>query len=57
VTVNGVAWRQGTLRNGDLIELGAVRLQFWLSETQQQALWPRRLTWAAIAVFLSRKLL
>jgi hypothetical protein len=51
VTINGHSVAQAGLRNGDLIELGAVRLQFWLDETEQRALWLREtLTWAAIAV-------
>src|SRR5262245_19154743 len=38
VTVNGQLVAQAPLRNGDLIELGAVRLQFWLDETEQDGL-------------------
>lgn len=51
VTLNGHSAAQASLRNGDLIELGAVRLQFWLDETEQRALWLREtLTWAAITL-------
>ena len=49
--VNGHAVAHGALHNGDLIELGALRLQFWLDETAQRGLLLREtLTWAAIAV-------
>lgn len=33
--VNGQPVHQAVLRNGDLIELGAAKLQFWLSESRQ----------------------
>jgi len=37
------------LRNGDIIELGAARLQFWLSESRQRALSLREwLTWIVV---------
>jgi hypothetical protein len=39
------------LRNGDLIEIGSVKLQFFLSETRQKGLRFREtLKWAAIAI-------
>jgi hypothetical protein len=38
------------LRNGDTIDIGSLRLQFWLSETRQADLRLREgFTWAAIA--------
>jgi len=38
------------LRNGDLIQIGSSRMQFWLSETRQRGLRFREwLTWTGIA--------
>ncbi len=49
-TVNGQPLEETVLRNGDEINLGAVRLQFWLSETRQSGLRIREgLTWFTIA--------
>jgi pSer/pThr/pTyr-binding forkhead associated (FHA) protein len=49
-TVNGQTVQQAVLRNGDNIEIGSIKLQFWLSETRQRGLRLREwLTWAAIA--------
>jgi pSer/pThr/pTyr-binding forkhead associated (FHA) protein len=49
-TVNGQAVHQTILRNGDTIDIGSLRLQFWLSETRQADLRLREgFTWAAIA--------
>lgn len=48
--VNGHRTRRAVLRNGDVIEIGSARIQFWLSETRQSGLRLREgLTWAAIA--------
>jgi pSer/pThr/pTyr-binding forkhead associated (FHA) protein len=47
--VNGEPAAQTPLRNGDLIELGPVKLQFWLSDTRQGSLRLREaLTWTGI---------
>src|SRR6266542_3059159 len=47
-TVNDQPVQEAVLRNGDLIAVGPVKIQFWLSETRQSALRPREfLTWAA----------
>jgi pSer/pThr/pTyr-binding forkhead associated (FHA) protein len=49
-TVNGRPVRQIVLRNGDAIDIGSSRMQFWLSETRQAGLRIREgLTWAGIA--------
>ena len=49
-SVNGQLGEQTVLRNGDAIEIGSSRMQFWLSETRQAGLRLREgLTWAAIA--------
>jgi pSer/pThr/pTyr-binding forkhead associated (FHA) protein len=50
VAVNGQAVQQVALRGGDEINIGSLRLQFWLSETRQADLRLREgFTWAAIA--------
>jgi pSer/pThr/pTyr-binding forkhead associated (FHA) protein len=49
-SVNGQPVDRTLLRNGDLIEAGSLKMQFWLSETRQYGLRLREsLTWAAIA--------
>jgi pSer/pThr/pTyr-binding forkhead associated (FHA) protein len=49
-SVNGQPVREAVLRNGDAIEIGALKIQFWLSETRQVGLRFREgLTWAGIA--------
>ena len=49
-SVNGQLVEQTVLRNGDAIEIGSSRMQFWLSETRQAGLRLREgLTWSAIA--------
>jgi hypothetical protein len=48
--VNGHAVDQTVLRNGDSIDIGSLRMRFWLSETRQVGLRFREgLTWAGIA--------
>jgi hypothetical protein len=50
-TLNGQAFESARLRNGDMIELGANKLQFWLSETQlRDWRWRERATWCALAL-------
>jgi predicted component of type VI protein secretion system len=50
VTANGQPVQRMVLRNGDTLEIGALKLQFWLSEARQRGLrlseW---LVWALIA--------
>ena len=49
--VNGRKIEEALLRQGDLIEMGSVKLQFWLSEVRQRGLRPLEiLTWTAIGV-------
>ena len=48
-TVNGEPFTEIFLRNGDLIELGAVKIQFWISKAEQIRLrWREWLTWLAL---------
>ena len=47
--LNGSIFEDAALRNGDLIELGPVKVQFWLSETRQQNFQGREwLTWIGL---------
>ena len=49
-TVNGQPAQQTPLRNGDLIEIGALKIQFWLGEAPQRGLKIREaFVWAIIA--------
>ena len=49
VVLNGTPLTHAWLRNGDEIQLGAAKLQFWLSETQQKSLTAREvLTWIGL---------
>ena len=51
VAVNGQTVRQTLLRNGDTIQVGSVKLQFWLSDTRQGGAKIRETaTWVAIAL-------
>ena len=50
-TVNGQSISQTLLRNGDVSEMGSLKMQFWLSATRQPALALREwLTWTAIGL-------
>ena len=49
-TINGESLEPRLLRNGDTIEIGALKIQFWLSDTRQRGLGFREwLTWLSIA--------
>ena len=49
-SINGEPANQAVLGNGDVIQIGSARIQFWLSETRQRGLRVREwLTWAGIA--------
>jgi len=48
--VNGESVREAVLHNGDILELGSVKLRFGLSPTRQRSLRLREaLTWIALA--------
>ncbi len=50
-SVNGQGFQKMLLRNGDLIEIGLLKIQFWLSDCQQINLGPRELfTWLFLAM-------
>jgi hypothetical protein len=38
VTANGQPVQRVVLRNGDIVEIGALKMQFWLSEARQRSL-------------------
>ncbi len=51
VHINGESSQQALLRNGDLIEIGSLQLQFWLAETRQSSLYLREaFTWSLVAL-------
>jgi hypothetical protein len=57
VNVNGEPARSALLRNGDLIEIGALKVQFWLCETRQKKLRVREvLTWASFVALSAGQL-
>ena len=57
-SVNGQQVQQAFLRNGDLIEVGPLKIQFWLSETRQHGLRTREfLTWFALAALCAGQIL
>ena len=50
-SVNGSPTREAIIRNGDILELGAARLQFWFCQTRQGSLRIREaLTWAGLVI-------
>ena len=51
VTINHHPVHRALLKPGDNIEVGSLRLQFWLSETKQKSsVFRERLTWFGIAL-------
>ena len=56
--VNGQPVQEAFLRNGDLIEVGPLKIRFWLSETRQRGLRTREfLTWFALAALCAGQIL
>lgn len=56
-TVNGQPFQQVCLKNGDLIEIGSLKMQFTLSETTQCAFRLREaLTWTGFAVLFATQI-
>ncbi len=50
-TLNGQALNQEVLHNGDLLQLGSAKLQFWLGQTRQRGLRLREsLTWIGLGL-------
>src|SRR5262245_57367005 len=49
--VNGLPVAETVVRNGDLIEIGSLRLRFWLAPTRQRGMgWREHFTWVALAL-------
>ncbi len=58
VVLNGHALEQGVLRNGDVLDLGAAKVQFWLSQTRQRSLRLREtLTWIGFCLLCAGQIL
>ncbi|MBM3834052.1 MAG: FHA domain-containing protein [Verrucomicrobia bacterium] len=50
-SLNGQRFDQSPLRSGDTIEIGSVRMRFWLKQTRQPSLRPREIaTWIGLGV-------
>ncbi|HWY77179.1 MAG TPA: FHA domain-containing protein [Verrucomicrobiae bacterium] len=48
-TLNGERFERAVLRNGDSIEIGALKIRFWVTASRQVGLrWREWLTWAAL---------
>jgi pSer/pThr/pTyr-binding forkhead associated (FHA) protein len=57
-TVNGWPIQAVILRNGDSIEIGALKIRFWLGETRQSRLrTPEVLVWMAVALVTAAQVL
>jgi|SRR5579883_1040505 len=55
--INGQPFREAVLRNGDSIEIGALKIRFWIGATRQRSLRLREwLTWAAFAAIVGAQL-
>lgn len=51
-TIDQKAFQRAVLRNGDQIQVGSVKLQFWLRDTRQRTSAVREwATWIGIALF------
>ena len=56
-SINGQPFREAVLRNGDSIEIGALKIRFWLAETRQKSLRFREwLTWLGFTIILAAQL-
>ncbi len=53
VAVNNLSVEAAPLRNGDIISLGSVRMQFWLAAVQQRGLRLRELFVWALLLFVT----
>ena len=57
VSVNGRPCREAVLRNGDEMDLGALKLRFWIGPTRQRSLRLREwLTWMAFLLITAAQL-
>src|SRR5258708_27130289 len=54
--VNGHPFQETILRNGDVLEIGSVKLRFWLGETRQRGLRFREwLTWIVFGLIAAAR--
>jgi hypothetical protein len=50
-SINGQRFDRVPVRNGDIIEMGSLKMQFWLEATRQRSLRARELlTWLALGI-------
>ncbi|HZV34303.1 MAG TPA: FHA domain-containing protein [Verrucomicrobiae bacterium] len=55
--INGQPFREVVLRNGDAIEIGALKMRFWIGATRQKSLgWREWLTWIGFAAVIAVQL-
>jgi hypothetical protein len=55
--INGQPFHEAVLRNGDTIEIGALKMRFWLGAVRQSSLRIREwLTWGGFALLLTLQL-
>ena len=55
--INGQPFREQVLRNGDAIEIGALKMRFWVAATRQSSLGLREwLTWIGFALMIALQL-
>ena len=48
-SINGQSFEQAIMRNGDIVELGAVKLRFWLAKARRYNLvWREWMVWAIV---------
>ena len=57
LAVNSRPCRKAVLRNGDEMDLGALKLRFWIGPTRQRSLrWREWLTWSAFVLITAGQL-
>lgn len=57
VTINGQPVRECVLRNGDTIEIGALKIRFWLSSVRQYGLFIREtLVWISFVALMAAQI-
>jgi pSer/pThr/pTyr-binding forkhead associated (FHA) protein len=57
-SVNGKPVQQVRLRNGDIVEMGSVKLQCWLAEVKRRdPVWRERLLWLSLIVLTIAQLI
>jgi hypothetical protein len=55
--INGQPVQEAVLRNGDTMEIGALKIRFWIGPTRQAGMRIREwLTWAALVLITAGQL-